>query len=231
MPIPDRKHMEALYQIFNRFALDDQRRYYRNTRDRYRLAANQVNQIRAFFALLTGISAALSGLIVQSGQRMDGLNLVTVVLGASLLISIIGPALGGAFGTLADLYQWDRLLNIYDSGLENIEVADSRSPDSEMPDDVYWASLRAFTEGTLNIMRDETAQWGQLIRTPEQITQFIEAEQAKVNAASPLDSSSNSISGNVPTSSSASPAPIVPNTASEPSEPSAPSDPPIVAQG
>jgi hypothetical protein len=86
------------------------------------------------------------------------------------------PVLGQIFNTLADLYQWDRMITIYDSALENIEVADAQSPLPDMDDVVYAASVRAFTEGTLAVMSDETAQWGQSIRTPPQLERFV-AEQ------------------------------------------------------
>src|SRR5690606_16460215 len=90
--------------------------------------------------------------------------------------SIAMPALGAFFNTIADLYQWDRLITIYDAALENIEVADARSPVPQMDDLHYRASLRAFTEGTLLVMSDETAQWGQSIRVPPQLDEFIEEE-------------------------------------------------------
>ena len=38
-------------------------------------------------------------------------------------------------------------------------------------------------KGTLNVMRDETAQWGQLIRTPKQIEDFVANEGAVANRA------------------------------------------------
>jgi len=194
MPLPTRPHMEALYEIFDAYTLGDQRLYYQKTLRRYRDSSQQVNQIRAFFSLLTGFASALAGLLVQAActrggcataeQTMTslggGLNFLVGVL---LILAVVAPALGGAFGTLADLYQWDRLVTIYEASLDNVEVADSRSPDPEMDDDLYWASLKAYTTGTLNVMRDETAQWGQLIRTPEQLDEFIRQAKERADAA------------------------------------------------
>jgi hypothetical protein len=189
----DRADLEARYELFNKFALDDQRNYYKNTLSKYRLSARQVNRLRAMFAFLTGLSAAAAGFIVQSGfvtgarcnpniigdvvvalpADCDNLKLLVYVF---MISAVVMPVLGQIFNTLADLYQWDRMITIYDSALENIEVADAQSPLPDMDDVVYAASVRAFTEGTLVVMSDETAQWGQSIRTPPQLERFV-AEQ------------------------------------------------------
>jgi hypothetical protein len=108
---------------------------------------------------------------------------INVVVPLLLVVAVVAPALGAAFTTLADLYQWDRLITVYDVALENLEVADAQSPLSAMDDVVYRAALRAYTEGTLSVMRDETAQWGQLIKTPETLEQFIAQEEARAEAA------------------------------------------------
>lgn len=220
MPEFNRKRQEASYELFEKFMLEDQRQYYQDAVERNRLAASQVNRIRATFALLTGLASALAGLIVlltpgtcQSTQLLSALSqtgvqvtidstpeafaapstptngqtsasaaqqtncgVVNVVVVLMLIIAVVAPALGGAFGTLADLFQWDRLVSIYDTALENLEVADAKSPLTDMEDIEYLASLKAYTEGTLSVMRDETAQWGQVIRTPESIQRFIERE-------------------------------------------------------
>lgn len=194
MPRPTRSQMELSYRLFDTFALNDQRAFYSRALRRYRDSANQVNMIRAFFSLLAGLASALAGLLVTNictggqcatpTQTIDNLTRAGIIgpVGVLLVLTIISPALAGAFGTLADLYQWDRLITIYESALENIEVADSRSPDPEMDDDTFWYSLQAYTDGTLTVMRDETAQWGQLIRTPEQLEKFV--KEAKERADS-----------------------------------------------
>ncbi len=175
MPIPDRKQMETQYAIFNRFMLQDQRSYYKSALERYDNAGAQVNRWRAIFSLLTGVASALAGVLVNSlsnnGVPNDTVHLIVSLL---LIVAVVAPALGGAFGTLSDLFQWDRLMTIYKTAEENVIVAEALAPDLEMPDGEYWAALQAFTEGTLTVMRDETAQWGQLIRDPEQIRDFIE---------------------------------------------------------
>jgi hypothetical protein len=230
----DRKRMEAVYEMFDAFALEDQRNYYRATLNKFRDSGAQVNGLRAFFSLLAGLASALAGLIVQSllvtgGQcapnptppeLMLFCDNVKIGVGFLMILAVVAPAVGGAFGTLADLFQWDRMMTIYDSALENIDVADARSPDPEMDDITYRASLRAYVEGTLSVMRDETAQWGQLIRTPPQLDQFIQEEQekaARVSSGKPAGSASTNPGPSAP--------PVSPP---DPTSPPAESSPPTI---
>ncbi|MEZ4669685.1 MAG: hypothetical protein R3E39_17410 [Anaerolineae bacterium] len=179
----NRDDLEVRYALFQKFALEDQRNYYNNTLGKLREAAGQVNRYRAFFAFMTGFSSALAGFIVQSafisGARCTADPLpsdcgtLTVLVSFFIVMSVVMPALGAFFTTLADLYQWDRTITIYEGAVENIEFADAQSPINEMDDPVYRASLTAYTEGTLLVMSDETAQWGQSIRTPPQTAEFI----------------------------------------------------------
>jgi hypothetical protein len=218
MPIPDRKQMELQYFIFNSFMLQDQRSYYKSALERYDNAGAQVNRWRAIFSFLTGLASALAGLLVSSqnspaNPMTDSTRLVVSLL---LIVAVVAPALGGAFGTLADLFQWDRLMTIYKTAEENVIVAEALAPDSAMPDSEYWAALQAFTEGTLTVMRDETAQWGQLIRDPEQIRNFIEqARKRAADVANSVDDTAKQLSS-IPVT-----APAVP--------PSQPHDPPPAA--
>ncbi len=187
-----RDQVEALTILFDTFAIKDQRKYYEKAINRYRKSGAQVNRLRAYFSLFTGLAAALAGLIVQTsfvpGARCNVAGGIpsdcTFLTGITALLSIIAvaaPALGGALGTLADLYQWDRLTSIYENALDTLGIADAYSPDSEIDDlATYRASMNAFSQGTLNVMEDEAAQWGQLVRQPEEISKFIDAEREKV---------------------------------------------------
>ncbi|MCC7450013.1 MAG: hypothetical protein IT324_21525 [Anaerolineae bacterium] len=184
-----RQQAEALYKLFNKYALNDQRNYYRNTVDKYRQSAGQVNTYRAVSSLLTGLASALAGLIVQSdtsaacaanAAACNNQGLVFILI----IISVVAPVIGGAFSTLADLYQWDRLTTVYSAALESLEVADSLSPDDDLEDEDYLAFLRDYAKGTLTVMRDESAQWGQLIRTPEANERFVKQEQERAEAVS-----------------------------------------------
>ena len=104
---------------------------------------------------------------------------VQALVHALMLIAVVAPAVGGAFTTLASLYQWDRSASVYESALENLEVADSQSPLDDMDTLTYRAALRAYVENTLQVMSDESAQWGQSVRVPAQLEQFLNEERAK----------------------------------------------------
>ena len=249
----DRQHMRAVYKIFQRFSLEDQRSYWLRTTQRYRKAATQVNFLVAIFAFLTGFSAALAGLLVSaylvpgsfanngqcadladsrslvrslralgvitaedeiqslqslsvtregataqteidSAQVQEALadlvnidpaqcNTVQAVVNVLMILAVVTPAVGGALTTLASLYQWDRTVNIYEGALENLEVADSQSPLDDMDGLTYRAALRAYVENTLQVMSEETGQWGQSVRTPPKLEQFVEEERQKAARA------------------------------------------------
>lgn len=184
-----RKDLEARYILFEYFALRDQRNYYHRTIDKYEAAASQVNRIRAAISLATGIAAALAGLLAQayftSGTTCEidstgqWCSQLSVAINIAIVLSVALPALGGFFNTLADLYQWDKQISIYKNALENIEVADAHSPLDEMDDQHFLASMRAYTEGTLQVMSDESTQWGQSIRTPKGIQAYIDEAREK----------------------------------------------------
>jgi hypothetical protein len=249
---PNRDHMRAVYRIFQRFALEDQRRYWQRSSLKFRRAAGQVNVLVALFAFLTGFSAALAGVLVSAylvegsfanrgecanlqssrnlvaslrglgviqadeditsleslsvtregaGAPVDSAavdtalqNLVAIdaqnncdfiqsVVNILMIMAVVTPAIGGAFTTLASLYQWDRSVSLYEGALENLEVADSQSPLDDMDDLTYKAALRAYVENTLRVMAEETAQWGQSVRTPPQLAAFVEEEKIKAARA------------------------------------------------
>lgn len=189
----NRNDYEVRYQMFDHFALEDQRAYYATVLKKYRDSARQVNRWRAAAAFMTGLAAALAGFFVQTAFITGGrcssdlasvpgdCSTLQFIVGVFIILSVAMPALGGFFSSLADLYQWDRLITIYDSALENIEVADAQSPLPDMNDLEFRASVAAYIEGTLLVMSDETAQWGQSIRTPPQTTSFIEKMREKAD--------------------------------------------------
>lgn len=190
----NRNQMQGLYLLFEKFALDDWRTYYISVIARHRKAAAQVNFIRALCAFLAGLAAALAGLVVQS-TYVDGVcagviapdklpycQNMNVVTGFLMLTAVVAPALGGAFSTLADLYQWDRQVMLYEDALKNMAIADARSPDPEMDDVTYGLSMKAYAFGSLSVMYDEAAQWGQIVRTPQQIDEFLERARARAES-------------------------------------------------
>ena len=190
-----RQLIEARYRLFDRFVLDDQRQFYDMKVRQHRKAANEVNFLRATMALLTIVSTAVATFIVQTtflnqGQCVEG-SIAADAVGAcnnwrgfvSLLfvLSILFPALGAFFNMLADLFQWDRLVRIYDEAKKSLEIPDAISPKTQEDDIEFTTSLLAYAKGTLDVMRDESAQWGQLIRKPESIEQFRRDADSYVN--------------------------------------------------
>ncbi|MDZ4769022.1 MAG: hypothetical protein SGJ24_07835 [Chloroflexota bacterium] len=107
----------------------------------------------------------------ESTMSCNGLRIFTSIL---MIVAVGAPALGAAFTTLADLYQWERLASIYETAQKSLAVSDALSPLEEEPDQVYHASLNAFVEGTLSVMRDETSQWGQLVKMPDALQEYID---------------------------------------------------------
>ncbi|RMF78579.1 MAG: hypothetical protein D6737_14295 [Chloroflexi bacterium] len=193
----ERKEMEARYRLFEQGVLQDQRSYYHHAIEVNEQAAASANRWRATFALIAGIASIIIALLAsdatpgdafaacyQAAPNVDETCTFTVkyIIPVLLVISVVAPALGAAFTTLADLYQWDRLTAIYTTATKSLAIADALSPLDEMDDPVYLASLDAFAEGTLRVMRDETSQWGQLIKTPDALQKYIdEAKQTADN--------------------------------------------------
>lgn len=194
-----RSDWRARYKLFDKFALKDQRNYYNRKGEEFRKAASQVNRIRATLALFTGICSALAGTLVQiafqpgsqceAGDECLPLRVVVLLL---TVLSVVLPAAALLFNTLADLYQWDRIIEVYDAASKTIEVADALSPLDDDPDDTsYRAALKAYAEGTLSVMADETAQWGQSIRTPKQLEEFVDKARERYGDVTGFDDLQN----------------------------------------
>lgn len=183
--------LEARYRLFDRFVLADQRSFYDDKVRRHRRAASEVNFLRALCALLTITSTAVATYLTQTVFLNDGTCAAAVIpdaavsdcnywralVGGLFVLSILFPALGAFFNMLADLFQWDRLVRIYREASRSLEVADAVSPDMAEDNDTFTRNLVAYATGTLRVMRDESAQWGQLIRPIEDLREF----EAKAN--------------------------------------------------
>jgi hypothetical protein len=199
-----RKDLEARYKIFDRFALNDQRKYYTNKTDLFRTARGQVNVIRASMALLTGLATAAAVLLASQAYGGDCANTsmqsieaaaassplahcgtLRMFTGLLAAASIILPAIAGFFGALQSLYQWDRFVQIYKDALENLEAADAQltSRPGDIPDNRFIEAYIAYTEGTLEVMASETSQWGQSIKTPAQIEAFVQRQVTRAQSA------------------------------------------------
>ncbi|MEO1287598.1 MAG: hypothetical protein AAFV93_07505 [Chloroflexota bacterium] len=180
----NRDDMKARYILFHHFALDDQRNYYEASTEKYQQSARGVNIVRATISLLTGVASAGVGLVVAMNLNDCSVNLDVCTPWANVIHFLIIcatalPAFAAFFNMLADLYQWDKLIAIYEAANENIELADAHSPTNEMNDAQYLASLHAYSQGTLDVMSDETAQWGQSIRTPKGMKEYLEKAEKR----------------------------------------------------
>jgi hypothetical protein len=113
------------------------------------------------------------------GSRPSYCDDIQRFVGFLTIVAIVAPVAGAAFTTLADLFQWDRVVTSYETALENLQVADAQSPLDAMDDVTYKGSLDHYIEGALSVMRDETAQWGQLIKTPDQVLKFIQQQNQR----------------------------------------------------
>lgn len=196
MPNFSREDLTARYLVFDKFALDDQRNYYKLRKEEYRKASVQVNRLRAIFSALTSISAAGAVFVLTIGG-FTGNGACSVELAeatrpdicigwqgiASFLAicSVILPAVASFFSMLADLFQWDRFADIYESATNNLERADAQLSDPDMiPDESFFrAAYTAYVSGTLDVMSSETSQWGQVSTTMPSIEAFIEAQRQK----------------------------------------------------
>lgn len=141
------------------------------------LSASPIAQARVDGAEFVATLSDMAG--IDSVQCATIQSLAHVLM----LVAVVAPAVGGAFTTLAGLYQWDRSANLYESALESLEVADSQSPLDDMDTLTYRAALRAYVENTLQVMSDESAQWGQSVRPPAQLEQFLNEEREKAMRA------------------------------------------------
>ncbi len=176
MPQLSRDHMKVLCDLFDRYALKDQNNYYQSAVKQYRQAGAQVNLIQALFAFVAGIASALVALGTGSANWSQG------VITFLIAVAVIAPALSVAFSSLAELYQWNRLVPIYESSRKSLIFADAHSPvDSVKTDEEYRRHMDTFVAVTLDVMREETSQWGQLIKPPETTVAFIKESQARVD--------------------------------------------------
>ncbi|MCA9915137.1 MAG: hypothetical protein KC496_17400 [Anaerolineae bacterium] len=175
----NRTDLELRYELFDRFATKDQTAYYYKSVEQNQRDARRIRRIRATLALLTGASAAIAAYMSQLPCAIDGsCQLMITIL---LVLSVALPAAGGFFTSLADLYQWERLVQIYENARRNLKSADALSPAPDDTDPDYIHNLYAYIEGTLQVMSDETAQWGQAIREPKATEKTIKDAQARVD--------------------------------------------------
>ncbi len=99
------------------------------------------------------------------------------------MVSIICPALGAGFNTLADLFQWSRLAETFEAAGDSMEKVNGQRPvDYEGIDAITLrAMMDRYASTTLAVMQDETNQWGQLIREPEDLEKYKKAAEDRAS--------------------------------------------------
>ena len=199
----ERTNSEARYDVFQRFIFEDQRDYYVNKVRRNQRAAGQVNNWHALFALLAGSSSALAALLLAIGIKPPAETCTVVLLGwncdtwshilvALPFLSVVFPALAAAFGTLADLYQWDRLESIYEATGKSLKKVHASAPRHHTADADYQTWVETYAMSVLAVMSAEATQWGQEIKTPEALEKFKTDMEARARAASQPPNGQNS---------------------------------------
>lgn len=176
MNVLSRSDQEARYLMFDAFAINDTRSYYQAQIQHVYRVYSQVNRWRAVFSFLSGVVAAILGLLVQSTPSIvcssSSANVpCALTLPGALLLSgvIVLPALSLGFSLLFLVFDWDEQYLNMQSALENLEIADAVSPFAEMDDLEYRAAMQAFTQGALDVMHDETVVFGNSVFSPEKV--------------------------------------------------------------
>lgn len=186
-PLPNRERMKALNAIFENHALNDQISFYQKKSQRSRRAFYQSNTMRAIFAFLGGLASAIVAALSNAPEE---------VVTAFVMVAIIAPALATAVATYSSVYDWERLAKIYRDALNNVYLADALSPREEMTDEEFYMYLTAYTDAVLDIMHEETAQFGNMIRSSQQIQDFLDKSrqraQSLIDDFAPPDDDGNS---------------------------------------
>ncbi|MDZ4768305.1 MAG: SUMF1/EgtB/PvdO family nonheme iron enzyme [Chloroflexota bacterium] len=163
----DRETDEALYAIINHHLLNDARIFFIYNIRRYQTVAVQCSLISATSLLVAGITVSLAGVLHVMNSVCDPNDLCSIspIL---LVISLTAAGIALLFFVMTLVYQFDRLISIFELSLENLEAADAISPLSNEPDDrAFRVELEQYTEAILRVLEDEAAQYGQPTRSPE----------------------------------------------------------------
>ena len=140
----------ALYK--NR-RFQDQRDFYESRRREFEAARDQVLWLTSVFMILTAAVAALGS------ANVGGPRWVWSIL------AIVFPALSTALSAYNAFYAFERQGKIYGDAANALLRARADSPDLNPPmdDAVFEKALGAHVEQVEQILRNEQAQWGQLI--------------------------------------------------------------------
>jgi hypothetical protein len=176
------EHVRVLIKIFDEFCENDQLQYYKRKHKLYEKAQLEVTGLRAFCALLAGLGSALVFFVSPQLQgNTDGKGVLIMIAIVGVAFSIIGPALAAAFSTVSDLYQWRRFSEVFRDAWKSMERANGEEPVRPSSDAlVLRAQLDRYVNTTLAVMEDETKQFGQFLRSPEDIEKFVKQAEERV---------------------------------------------------
>jgi hypothetical protein len=176
-----RQDLLTRYEVFDKYALKDQRAYYKSRSAEYRQANRQVTRYRALFSFGTSVVTAMAGLIISLNRGQPLGSGLLVFVSVLAILSIVLPAIGSFFSMLADLYQWEKFSTVFESAIENLEVSDAQlsNPERIVDDEYLKGAYLAYVTSALDVMQSETAQWGQARQSPPEIEAFIEAQRQK----------------------------------------------------
>jgi hypothetical protein len=140
----------ALYKS-RRF--QDQRDFYDSRRREFDAARDQVLWLTSVFMVLTAAVAALAS------ANVGGLKWVWSILAVAF------PALSTALSAYNAFYAFERQAKIYGDAANALLRARADSPDLKpaMDDAAFQDALGAHVEQIEQILRNEQAQWGQLV--------------------------------------------------------------------
>jgi hypothetical protein len=112
------------------------------------------------------VGAAVADLIAIQSSNCD---LIQGVVNFLMVMAVVTSSITVIFTMLYSIYQWDRFAGIYESSLNNLDVLDSYSPVGMLSNRAYRDTLSIYAVNVLSGMREFAAQWGQPIRTAEEI--------------------------------------------------------------
>jgi hypothetical protein len=66
--------------------------------------------------------------------------------------------------------------------MNNVFLADALSPRDDMTDEEFYMYLTAYSDAVLDIMHEETAQFGNMIRSSQQIQDFLDKSRQRAQS-------------------------------------------------
>jgi hypothetical protein len=148
-----REHDQQFLGLYQRHRFQDQRTFYDSRRREFEAARDQVLWLTTVFMVLTAAVAALASANVGGFRSLWS------------ILAVAFPALSTALSAYNALYAFERQAKIYGDAANALLRARADSPDLKPPmdDAAFQEALRAHVEQVEQILRNEQAQWGQLI--------------------------------------------------------------------